>query len=215
VRSLVHSAVKARRFDSLRFVRHSNAVAIIARYLFARSQACRPVRTDEWSVDEVFAAALMHDISFALLAHVDPKMFDRVFDIAALMNLTMDAAFAKCVGNYASVLGANAMAAWGFPDVFVSSQAFLHDPIQVPLQARTLSCITLADSLASRHEFGLTDAPAAASELPAIVHELVSVPEEEIPLLLDLVRQQLDETLGSESSVSEAGLRGSQSRLTA
>jgi len=215
VRSLVHSAVKARRFDSLRFVRHSNAVAIIARYLFARSQACRPVRTDEWSVDEVFAAALMHDISFALLAHVDPKTFDRVFDIAALTNLTIDAAFTKCVGNYASVLGASAMAAWGFPDVFVSSQACLHDPTQVPGQARTLSCITLADSLASQHEFGLTNASGKAPELPPIVHELVAAPEEEIPLLLDLVRQQLDETLGSESSVSEVELRGSRSRLTA
>ena len=183
VRTVTRLGCKATCFDAGTFISHSTKVAVLARYLYARVQSRGSMGAD-WSVDEGYAAALLHDLGLALFAHVDPESFDRVFGIADVLGESIPLAFEKCYGAELSSLGAAACESWRLPDVFVNTQRNFTFPAKDPKHMKSLCCILYADYLVESMW------PWKTKPVPDYVRSVVGLPDEEIPTVLELISQE-------------------------
>ena len=104
-----------------------------------------------WSADEVFAAALLHDLGVALLAGVSPESFQRVYGSADRFKISICEAFQKIYSRSLDELAAVAMEAWGLPPVFAQTTRFQSQPWSLPAEFDALACINYGDYLVSVH----------------------------------------------------------------
>lgn len=183
IRTVTRLGCKSTCFDAGGFILQSSKVAVLARYLYARVMSKGPLNTD-WTIDEVYAAALLHDLGSALFAHIDPEGYDRVWGISEALGESFRSAFHKCYNAEISCLGAAACESWKLPEVFIKSQKHMQFPAAEPRHLKSLNCILMAAYLVE------SAGPWRVKPIPEYVKNVVGVPDEEIPTLLDLIDQQ-------------------------
>ncbi|HVT11835.1 MAG TPA: HDOD domain-containing protein [Fimbriimonadaceae bacterium] len=191
MRAMMQPGPRSGRFDYAKFGRHSQAVGILARYLHARVFTDKPLPDECWSGDELFAAGIMHDIGFAILAKTSPDEYERVHGLSTVLNVSMEQAFEMCFEDRPESLFAEVYRAWAFPQVFVEAQRHMHHPYRMPSQVRGLGCLHLAHHLAQRCGESLDGNVYEEPVCPGI-EKIVPLPQDEIPALLAAVTQQLD-----------------------
>lgn len=133
------------------FAKHSLAVGVAARYLFARTNRFKETVNTTWSADEVFAAGLLHDLAYPLLGLVAPEVVRRVAFYGERHRVSFSSAFSSTILGSLGELGAEAVTTWKLPELFVTTQTFLSQPWMCPTEFDALSCIVFADYLASTH----------------------------------------------------------------
>lgn len=195
LRHMTYGSAPTPHFDATRFSRHSLAVAMLARFLFARKQMAGAVLSD-WSVDEVFAAGLLSSLGIGLLAKVAPGDYDRTFLFAKRSGLTMEDAFHKLHGGPSTALMAAAVEVWGLPPVFASTLIHLHAPWGNPPEFVALCCLNYAVALSDDHGLGIGDWPAKVETAPDVEYE-VGLSEEERKHLIEAVNRHMDEWMSS------------------
>lgn len=149
------------------FANHSLAVALISRYLFARLHKTSSEVLTTWSADELFASALLHDVTKPLLANLAAPMFDRTCSMSRRSGIGIDEAFTQIYGATLRELGAEAFHTWTLPDVFCLTQTYLGEPWKCATEVDALLCIGHADYLANtRFDYALEKWPVKREPIP-------------------------------------------------
>lgn len=91
LRDLVKSDT-AKALDMKHFARHSLAVGLIAKFLYARRKMQGDFET-KWTADEVFAAGLLIDLGYVLLARMLPDTYNKLAAFAQKNGVSLDEAF--------------------------------------------------------------------------------------------------------------------------
>ena len=185
VQALMGKTGASSLFDRTRFARHSIFVGFLARYLFA----CRFNKEAfkcKWSKDEIFAAGILHELGFGLLARVEPEAYEAVFEKAKKNQESLHTAFKKTYGASMHSLSAIASRTWGLPPLFTETLEWIEDPMGHPEESIALACLSFADNLAEENHFGMTrwDAPEAC---PKGVQAEVGLPPDDLPGVIMLV----------------------------
>lgn len=189
VRAAAAKPIHGCSFNPRTHSRHSTAVAYYARYLFAR-RASRPDFSSAWSADEVFAGGLLHDLGPALLAYIEPELYERVYSFARRSSGTFSVTFQKLMGCSASLLSVAAAEAWNLPDSLVTMLRHYQTPWTLPEEFVALCCLSHADELARRT--GMSDLPwQATSSTPAEVEMEVGLSPEELEVVEKWVKGQM------------------------
>lgn len=149
IRNLVRSIGFGRELSQNGFFCHSLATAFISKYLLGRMFRTAPEVVTTWTADEVFASALLHDISKPLLAGVDLDALERTCLVARRNGAGIDETFITLYGASLRELGAEALKAWRLPEVFSLTQEHLDQPWRCPSEVDSLICIAHADYLAT------------------------------------------------------------------
>lgn len=173
----------------VRYTKHSLYTAFVARYVFARTQS--DLADDRWTVDEVFAVALLHDLAYPLLAHVDQATFVRAAACSRRAGCTVNAAFDRIFGAQLPVLAALACRSWQLPEAFSIVLENLHAPWERQDDFLPICCIAYADYLANARQYTIEDWPINAEVEPEI-RDTVGLEEEEIQVLMPIVEAQVD-----------------------
>lgn len=193
IKRLVH-VDRPNTFDAARYARHSLTVGFLTRYLFARHQKVSS-SDSTWTADEMFAAGVLHDIGYALLARVAPDDYARTEMLARRLSVSMDEAFQRLYECEIQELGSQVAEIWKLPAVFVKTMRHMNAPWQLPEEMISLSALSYADTLANR--FGESLESWTVEWKPLVEAELeMAVPEEEEnrvrPLVSSMVEDLLD-----------------------
>ncbi len=140
-------------FDPVRFARHSLATGYLARYIFVR-RTQKGAFESRWNADEIFAAGVLHDLGFGLLARVCSSAYTRTQNFASRFGSGLDRAFTQIYKGSAGDLGAAAAETWNLPALFPETMRAMNCPWTNPDEFVALACLGYADYLA--HEFGET-----------------------------------------------------------
>lgn len=185
VQSLMANASPGSSFDRARFAKHSLFVGFLARYLYACRFAKEPFKS-RWSRDEVFAAGVLHDLGVGLLASVDMSSFERVARVATTNQIDFQTAFFKVFNGSVEELAATACETWGLPTIFTEVISHFEEPWAWKDEEIALSCVNYANFLANENGHAI-EGWRAVRPLDDRVHELVSIPEDDIPGVVMLV----------------------------
>ncbi len=193
LKDLVKESGGMRPAEAARYARHSLTVGVLSRYLYARRQQREPFES-QWSADEVFAAGLLHDISLGLLASVAPESYHRVAQMARRMQSSYSEAFKKIYGVFPTELGATALEAWNLPELFASTQRYMHEPWNYDREYTPLCCLAYANYLAEISGRDVPSWPVTPPLLPEVEMEIV-LPEAERARVMELVERHVDESM--------------------
>lgn len=178
-------------FDRERFARHSLFTATLARYTFARHGGSIK---SAWDQEEIFAATLLHDLGYPVLAHVAPAVFDRAWQYARRKGLTLSQAFSFFFERRLGELASLTCNAWRLPEFFPIVMKHFEEPWAYFDEHDALCCVAYAEHLAMRFGASIEEWPVVSQMEPEIV-ERIALPEEEVAALLPLVQQQVDKFL--------------------
>jgi HD-like signal output (HDOD) protein len=177
LRSLMNSGETSSAFNRERFSSHSLASGLIARFLFARKARTSEMST-KLSADELFAAGLLSDLAFGLLAKVAPEVYQRVYGYGKRSNKSLNEAFLTIHGKPAAHLAAAAAEAWGLPPMFGETFRYMDAPWEHDEEFSAMCCLKHADTLANSFGLSIEDWQLPSpSDLE--VEEEVGIPEEE------------------------------------
>lgn len=182
-------------FNPQRYAKHTIAVGFLARYLFARRRQISAFET-KWSTDELFAAGLLHDIAYALLARVSPNVFQMISTSAEVKMCSVAAEFQECYGQPMGELGADAARTWNLPKLFIPAIQYIDNPCEVEEENIPIYCLHYADRLV--RQCGLTIEPwAIESEIDPMVQSELAIPEAELEGVLTIIQGQTESYLQS------------------
>lgn len=182
-------------FDQGRFSRHSLAVGMLARFLFARRHMQGEFVT-AWSADEVFAAGLLSSLGIGLLARVSAVDFDRVFMFSKRAGITFEDGFQKIYGHPTTKLTAAAVEAWGLPNLFSQALVYLYEPWACQEEFISLCCLNYAVALTDDHGFGIGDWKVEGVVSPEVELE-VGMSTEEQQNLMQAIGRHVEEWVNS------------------
>jgi HD-like signal output (HDOD) protein len=200
LQNISHGKEVAPQFQVDRFAKHSLFVAFLARYLYARRNLAEQFES-RWSADEIFAGALLHDISLALLARSSADSYLRVFSFATRTNISLEASFLKIFGKPVAVLGRTAVDSWDLPDVFKMAISFLAEPWKHPQEYTALCCLNYANYLAVVHGITTEEWPCNAGLIPEVEAE-IALADDEAAKVLAFVDQQVASYLDEPNSAA-------------
>lgn len=133
-----------------------------------------------------FAAGILHELGFGLLARVEPEAYESVFEKAKRNQESLHSAFKKTYGGSMHSLSAIASKTWGLPPLFTETLEWIEDPMGHEQENIALSCLSYADYLAEENHFGMTrwDAP---DPCPKDIQTEVGLPADDLPGVIMLV----------------------------
>lgn len=177
VQSLLTGANHGSSFNHQRFSRHSMFVALLAQHLFSRRSEQGMFFT-EYSAEEVFAAAMLHDVSIGLLSRVAPKVHDTVCQHARRLGGTFEGLFKEMFHQPLASLGYVASETWGLPSIFSQTLKGRFDPTSLDHEPILRDCLVYADAIAMQQGFSYEEWNVRVEELPPVDESLIMPPEE-------------------------------------
>lgn len=188
---LVRDLVKndSMTLDKKHFARHSLAVGLIAKFLFARRKANGGVES-QWTPDEMFAVGLLSDLGYVLVARMLPDTYMKLLAFSKRNGCSLDDTFVAAFGKPPSLLAAAAADTWGLPEIFKLALANIHEPWENREEFTALACLHLAGALAKEFELGIEDWPIEVVVSPQVMLE-VGLPDEEKENLRAVILDQL------------------------
>jgi CheY-like chemotaxis protein len=205
IQALLQKNASSHLFDAERYSNHCTVTAQTARYIFARTKMKREMRST-WTLDEVFAAALVHDLGTALLACVAPDTYQRVHTAAERFEISINDAFEQIYNNKLSLLACVAVKSWELPLLFENVIRYVDEPWLSQDEFDGLACINYADYLVS--QCGCTvEKWAMQKSLEYEVKLAVEISDEEAAQVVHLVNEKLSKESGDSNMTSEVGAR--------
>jgi len=189
LRDLVRSE-GASALDMKLFAKHSLAVGLIAKFLYGRRKMMGEFQT-KWTADEVFAAGLLSDLGYVLLARMLPDTYTRLAGFAEKSGNSLDDTFVAAFEKPASALGWAAAETWGLPEIFKTTLSHIHAPWECFEESTSLCCLNLASALARDYGFGMETWATNTSVSPQVAFE-ISFPDEEQATLKQVVTTQIE-----------------------
>lgn len=180
VQSLLRGNDRESKFDAPAYLRHSTFVALLARYVAARAE--RSGRVVGCTPDEAFAAGMLHDLPFALLARVAPQVYSRLYLRAQHRQIGLDVSFREVYGRPVSELGAVACRALGLPPLFAEIMECWEDPWGHPDLFLGACAVRYAEHTAAQTEWRMERWPVAV-EADAFLEEAVGLPADELDVV--------------------------------
>jgi putative nucleotidyltransferase with HDIG domain len=98
-------------------------------------------KVDRGATDEIFVAAMLHDIGKVMLASSLPELYKEAMDLATARQLPRVEAERETFGVSHSEVGAYLLGLWGLPVTIVEAVALHHEPLKSGL--RTFSPLTV------------------------------------------------------------------------
>ena len=188
---------RASEFDVRRFTRHSVFVGFLSHLVFLRYQR-HAVLTSPWTGEEILAAALLHDLSLAVLAHTAPDVYRRSYLHARRLGGTVATSLQSLYGVSAGSLTADACQAWNLPSVFTELLRAVDTPLgSSPGAFEAACCVHYADQLAAASEYSFEEWQ-PASPVSAEIHHLVAIGDDEREMLLMAVERHVRDLLGGD-----------------
>jgi HD-like signal output (HDOD) protein len=126
--------------------------AVLQEHAILTARVAQRLAPSGGRVQNLFAAALLHDIGYVILAHCDPASFTAVVDAARDSKRPIRDVEKEMLGVTHAEIGAYLLGLWGLPHPIVEGVAFHHDPA------------ALAE--------GVLDVPAVLHIADALVNEL-------------------------------------------
>jgi HD-like signal output (HDOD) protein len=185
VEAMVCEKCAAKSLKPARFAQHGQFVAHMARYMFSCRMKADPFTT-ALSPDEVFAAALLHELPSGLLAIVEPELFDEVAGAAIRLGQSFEYVFETIYEQPVGVLGREAARVWRLPNLMSEASEYLANPTAHPSEPIAFSAIHLADSIVSTRGWGVL-AGAGSIERCAQAWELLQADDEMETTVFDLL----------------------------
>jgi HD-like signal output (HDOD) protein len=167
--------------DMKQFAKHSLAVGLLAKFLFARRKM-QGEFTTRWTADEVFAAGLLNDLGFVLLSRMLPETYTRLSGFAKKSGSSLDNTFLAAFERPASALGAAAADTWGLPDIFTVSLNYVHAPWEFSDEYTVLCCLNFANALARDFGLGMETWETPVQVSPQVMFEMNLAEEEQANL---------------------------------
>lgn len=180
--------------DPRRFSRHALFVANFARYIVARNRLLWESEM-RWTDDEVFAAAMLHELGLAALTQHAPEIVHQLHLYGKRNKLSYAEAFFEIHFQSLYHFGVVAIKAWKLPDVFLAAVESLKEPdllIEAPNELRALA---YADAVATTHGFAVENWE-TETIVPPEVCEQMSLPEEEMAIVIPRITGIVDGFLG-------------------
>lgn len=196
IQQVAHPRLVIPEFKASLFSRHSLMVAFLSRYIHARRNMIKPFES-RWSSDEIFAAALLHDLGIALLARVEPEIFRRVLLFAERSGRTIDHSFRKIYGQSIGALACAAAEAWKLPDLFAETLRYASEPWSRASEYTSLSCLNYANYLACNKGVTIEEWPVTVVA-EADVEEEIGLTQEELNSAFDTMQQLVERYIQQE-----------------
>ncbi len=118
------------------------------RYALDSARVARHVLGDVGRDDDLFVAAMLHDIGELVLAAEMPREFEAVLELAGRENIPTIAAEERLLGITHAEVGAHLLALWGLPSRIVEAVAHHHEPMTVERPTMDIpDAIHIADCL--------------------------------------------------------------------
>lgn len=155
VRALMYRKSASLYFEPERFARHSLFVACAASEMYRQNRPGDCI----WSVEEMFAAGLLHDLATCLLAHVTPSLFDSLWQDARRIRITLGQAFEQKFGEPIAMLSCAAAGAWKLPPTLCMAAAFLWQRPEDFRESLCADALTSAEAEANRHGYSIEEWP--------------------------------------------------------
>ncbi len=185
VQSLVYQSKGSQKFSPTKFAEHSMFVGFLSKFLLSAASRTRGVRS-VWSPDELFAAGVLHDLGIGLLASIDPKLFNRVYEIGETYGWSTHQAFTQITGHCLDELSVAAATAWRLPDLFITCLNGFSNPLEAEAEVDALCCLYYADYLADRFGNSLVEWKVEVTIDDAIVSR-IGIDNDDIPEILQIV----------------------------
>lgn len=184
-------------FDVRRFSQHSVFVGFLSHLVFLRYQR-HAVLKSPWSGEEILAAALLHDLSLAVLAHVAPEIYRRAYLYARRTDTTLTQSLQNIYGVRTGGLTADACQTWNLPSVFTELLRAIDRPLgSSPGAFEAACCVYYADHLAADSEFSLEEWQPNAP-IPEDIDALISMDIDERQMVMMAVGNHVQELFGTE-----------------
>jgi HD-like signal output (HDOD) protein len=170
-RQIVGSKQTSKIFSKVEFWRHSVAVATAAKIL---AKIKMPGRAEE-----IYSAALMHDLGFLVMDRFIPDELDQVICYAKDNNMPLQQA-ERMLNDYDHALIGGLLAdRWGLKGAFKSAILYHHCPLEDTEHQQVTTLVTVADLLA--HQCGFTNNAAHfAVTIDPEYLEILGVPAEQL-----------------------------------
>ena len=191
VQSLVQQSQTSPSFSASRFSEHSMFVGFLSKYLLSVASKNRGAKS-AWNADEIFAAGVLHDLGIALVASLEPGLYDHILRQAQADSTDLNVAFHSTFGKPVQSLAVIALERWKLPKMFVDVLLGYSDPLNAASEVDALCCVNLADNLALNSGYSFCDWPVKVSLNEEIINR-VGLDPESIPEVLELTSRHTRE----------------------
>ncbi|HEY3782314.1 MAG TPA: HDOD domain-containing protein [Fimbriimonadaceae bacterium] len=184
--------------NQAQFARHSLAVGVLSKFLFARKKATDGLES-KWSADEIFAAGLLSDLGYVLLSRMAPKIYTGIMEFSKRTGRSLDETFLAAFERHPSALAAAAAETWELPEIFKKTLTHIHEPWQAPEEQGVLCCLNYASALSRSFGMGM-ETWQTELNVPGLVSFEINISDEEQANLKKVLLEQLDSYLGAEAA---------------
>ncbi|MFQ3588576.1 MAG: HDOD domain-containing protein [Fimbriimonadaceae bacterium] len=179
---LITNRQGASKFDRLRFWQHSLAAGTAARIL-------GKIRFPS-QAEELYTAAMMHDVGILVLERFMPDMFDQTYRFAHDLGLALHQAEMQLMGFHHGHVGGLLAEKWGLTGVMAAAVRYHHDPDEDLNFPETTLLIGAANRLAYQCELGHADFDRSLDFTDA-EREVLQMPDEQLIVIRTVVAQEV------------------------
>jgi putative nucleotidyltransferase with HDIG domain len=138
---VIGSGSPGTRFSKIDFWQHSLAVAISAKII---AKLCNE------PCDEIYAAAMLHDVGMIILERFLPSEYERCLEAAIHEEISLFEAERRLLGFDHTQAGEQLANRWNLPDRIKAAIRFHHEPFADPDHRKSTCIVAVADAMAHR-----------------------------------------------------------------
>jgi HD-like signal output (HDOD) protein len=175
---------KSKGFDKIAFWQHSFATATAARIL---GKLLAPGKAEE-----LYSAAMMHDIGYLVLERFLPIEFGYSIELARVKNVKQNEAEKQIFGFDHSEAGGLLAEKWGLPPQIHDAIRYHHCKEQLTQLNDITHFVSAANTIAHQCGFSTTPLPEGYSaEFDPLTLSTVNLPEEQLVVVRNVVAQEV------------------------
>ena len=173
---------ESKHFDKLQFWKHSVATALASRVIAKLKVPAKG--------EELYCTGMMHDIGLLVFERFVPKEFDEAVDLSTRSGKSMIDAEREVLGFDHAEVGGILAEKWGLNDLMRNGIKYHLDPRKDHQHGEMTCVIHWADIIASQCGYkgpGISKLPSEAE-----LAKSIGLPEEQIPIIQQVVIQELE-----------------------
>ena len=184
MQSLSSGESSVKGFDKVAFWQHSLAAALAARIL---GKLRLPV-----SAEELYSAAMLHDIGFIVMERFLPNELSAAMTLAQEAKIELHEAERQTLGFDHTEVGGLLAEKWGLSDHMYHAIRYHHSVMEDPMNYETTHIVSASNTLA--HQCGFSTFPLPPEFVPEfdfMVLSTVDLPEEQLEIIRIVLNQEV------------------------